>query len=159
MFEGNMSALMQQFPSHGELTWIGLRPGRKQAMVSMEEVEVDTLQGLIGDHYSGRGAKRQLTLFQWEHLAVIESFVGKSILPELLRRNLVIKGINLNSLKKQSFKIGSAVFKTTGLCHPCSRMETVLGCGGYNAMRSHGGITVQVIQSGKIKIGDDLIVN
>ena len=158
MYQNNISVLTQQFPANGELVWIGIRPARKQTMLSVEEILVDCQHGLTGDHYAGRSGKRQVTLFQWEHMAVLESFIGVSITPELLRRNLVIRGINLISLKKQVFQIGSAVFKTTGLCHPCSRMETVLGQGGYNAMRNHGGITAQIIQSGQIKIGDALFV-
>ena len=75
----------------------------------------------------------------------------------MLRRNLVVEGINLLALKKQKFRIGGAVFLTTGLCHPCSRMEKVLGYGGYNAMRGHGGITAQVIIDGMIHIDDQFI--
>lgn len=158
MYQENISTLTQQFPINGKLEWIGLRPARKQTMLSVKEVLVDRQYGLAGDHYAGSNGKRQVTLFQWEHLAVLESFTGESVVPELLRRNLVIRGINLISLKKQTFQIGSAVFKTTGLCNPCSRMETILGQGGYNAMRNHGGITAQVIQSGQIKIKDVLCV-
>ena len=87
-----------------------------------------------------------------------ESFMCKTIVPDLLRRNLVIKGINLLALKNREFRIGDAVFQTTGFCHPCSRMEKVLGAGGYNAMRGHGGLTAQVLQSGLIRVGDNLAI-
>lgn len=158
MIEKNISQLIQHFPNNGELLWIGLRPARKKPMISVEKIEVGSDCGLIGDHYAGRNHKRQVTMFQWEHIAVLESFTGKSIAPEMLRRNLLIRGINLLTLQKQIFQIGSTIFKTTGLCHPCSRMENILGHGGYNAMRNHGGITTQIIQSGQINIGDELIV-
>ena len=158
MFSDNISFLTQQFPTNGELVWIGVRPARKQAMISVKEISLDIENGLEGDHYSGRSCKRQVTIFQWEHLAVLESFTGKIITPDLIRRNLVIRGINLYALKKLTFQIGTAVFKTTGLCHPCSRMETELGKGAYNAMRNHGGITTQIIRSGLIKTGDELTV-
>jgi MOSC domain-containing protein YiiM len=66
----------------------------------------------------------------------------------------MVRGINLLALKDQQFQIGEAVLETTGLCHPCSRMEENLGEGGYNAMRGHGGITAKIIKSGRIKVGD-----
>ncbi len=154
MYTVDIQSLATQYPVTGELLWIGLRPSRKQSVLTVEEVTADTEEGLIGDHYAGTGKKRQVTLFQWEHLAVVESFLGKTVTPEMLRRNLLVRGINLLSLKKQTFQIGDAVFVYTGLCHPCSRMEAALGPGGYNALRSHGGITAKVMQSGRIKTGD-----
>lgn len=126
----NIAELIQTFPHSGELVWIGLRPARKEPMTIVNEVMADQRSGLIGDRYNGSSGKRQVTLIQWEHLAVLESITGKMISPGILRRNLVIKGINLLALKNQKFCIGNAVFQTTGLCHPCSRMEEVLGPGG-----------------------------
>lgn len=148
---------MQGFPYAGELIWIGLRPAREAAMMPVNEVIAEERSGLSGDRYKG-GGKRQVTLIQWEHLAVLASFTGMPVTPELLRRNLVIRGVNLLALKDRTFRIGEAVFQATGQCHPCSRMEQILGHGGYNAMRGHGGLTVRIIGSGVIRIGDSLTV-
>ena len=125
-------------------------------MIAVNEVMAEQRAGLAGDRYNGASCKRQVTLIQWEHLAVLESIMGKTITPELLRRNLVIKGINLLALKNREFRIGEAVFQTTGFCHPCSRMEKILGLGGYNAMRGHGGLTARVLKGGLIYVGDNL---
>jgi len=101
---------------------------------------------LDGDRYSVPTGARQVTLIQSEHLDVLASILGKEHLgPELLRRNLAISGINLLSLKNKNIIIGSTLLKITGLCHPCSRMESILGPGGYNAMRGHGGLTACVL--------------
>ena len=151
-----LAELFQTFPHAGKLVWIGVRPARGEPMIPVNEVMVDQRLGLIGDRYNSSSGKRQVTLIQWEHLSVIESIMGKTIAPELLRRNVVIKGINLLALKNRKFRIGEAVFQTTGFCHPCSRMEKVLGAGGYNAMRGHGGLTAQVLKGGLIHVGDNL---
>jgi MOSC domain-containing protein YiiM len=115
-------------------------------------------QGLAGDHYGG-GLKglRQVTLIQSEHLPVIGALLGgEAPSPCVLRRNLVVSGINLVALKGVRFRVGDAVLEGTGLCQPCSRMEETLGPGGYNAMRGHGGLTAQVVQDGVISVGDAL---
>lgn len=149
-------SLIDNVPQVGELTWIGIRPERRAPLRSLSEVKVTNVGGLEGDHFSSKKSrKRQVTLIQWEHLNAVASILGKDeISPSLTRRNLVVKGINLFSLRNKRFRIGEVIFEATGYCHPCSRMEENLGPGGYNAMRGHGGITVKVIQSGTIRIGD-----
>lgn len=158
MSQLSLAELLQVFPYSGEVMWIGVRPGKDEPILVLDEVLADTRSGLIGDRYNGNSGRRQVTLLQYEHLAVLESMLGKTIAPETLRRNLLIKGVNLLALKNCQFKIGEAVFQMTGLCHPCSKMENKLGVGGYNAMRGHGGINAQVLQGGLIRVADKLTV-
>ena len=153
----NIKELLNTLPQVGKVTWIGIRPQKRESLEVVESVEARTESGLVGDHYHGKSGKRQVTLIQREHLDGMASLLGMSeIDPLLLRRNIVVKGINLLALKDKEFKVGEAVLETTGLCHPCSRMEKNLGEGGYNAMRGHGGITARVVESGRIKVGDEV---
>jgi len=140
----------------GRVRWIGLRRERKQTPASVEETLAETGTGLAGDHYSGGWkGKREVTLIQQEHLEAVAKILGvESVDPGLVRRNIVVSGLNLQALKDTTFRIGGAVLEYTGPCHPCSRMEHNLGTGGYSAMRGHGGITARVVQEGTIHVGD-----
>ncbi len=152
--------LLDTVPQTGKLEWIGLAPTAQAEIQTVEEVEVRVDTGLVGDHHSQRkpGGKRQVTMIQQEHFPVVSQLLNhRDVKPELLRRNLVISGINLTSLKKQRFRIGNVVFEGTGKCAPCSLMEKNLGEGGYQAMRGHGGITTRVLSGGTIRIGDEVI--
>ena len=154
-----ITEMLNTLPQTGRVEWIGLRPARDQPMVEAESVEATQETGLVGDRFSGRkGNPRQVTLIQYEHLHVIASCLGqKEILPQTLRRNIVVSGINLLALKGNSFHIGSATLEYSGLCHSCSKMERLLGPGGYNTMRGHGGITARVLVDGRIKVADPVI--
>ena len=153
----NLKQLFATLPQVGKVEWIGLRPERRAPINVVEQVMADTKQGLIGDRYSGRSGKRQVTLIQFEHLAVIASLLGREdVDPALLRRNIGVSGINLLALKDKQFTIGDAVLEYTGLCHPCSFMETTFGDGGYNAVRGHGGINARVIKAGEIRLHDKI---
>jgi MOSC domain-containing protein YiiM len=153
-----LRTLMETFPIEGRLEWIGLRPGRRAPLLSMNHVEVIADHGLAGDHKGQRaGGKRQVTLIQREHLAAVAQLLRRDTVdPALLRRNLVVSGLNLLALRDERFRIGDVLFEGTGPCEPCSRMEEVLGEGGYNAMRGHGGITARVLSGGVIAVGDML---
>ncbi|WP_345955510.1 MOSC domain-containing protein [Mucilaginibacter sp. PAMB04168] len=155
-----LQKLMNTMPQQGMVTWIGIRPKRKAPLLSLNEVDAITLKGLAGDHFSGSPtSKRQLTLIQQEHLDLIASVMQKpDLTPGDLRRNIVVKGINLHALKDRKFWIGSVLLEYTGECHPCSRMEETLGPGGYNAVRGHGGITARIVKGGAITVGDKVRV-
>lgn len=149
--------LMDTMPQTGRVKWIGVRPARRAPVDILERVEADASQGLVGDRYAGRSGERHVTLIQWEHLAAAASVLGReSVDPALVRRNIVVAGINLLALKDRLFRIGAATLEFTDLCRPCSRMEEALGPGGYNAMRGHGGITARVVRSGVITLGDEV---
>jgi MOSC domain-containing protein YiiM len=163
--DGSTRALVERVPQQGELTGILLRPERRDGPLSVERAEVVAGLGLVGDHRSQRrspdpAAKRQVTLLQAEHLPVVASLMGRATLdPALLRRNLVVAGINLASLRDRRFWIGDVELEGTGWCHPCSRMEEALGPGGFQAMRGHGGITARVLADGCLRLGTTVRVD
>ncbi len=153
-----LTELLATLPQIGRVEWIGVRPARRVPMQVTEIVEARAGKGLTGDRFSGSPtSKRQVTLIQAEHLEVIARLLRRTDLdPSLVRRNIVVSGINLLALNGAQFRIGAAVFEGTGGCHPCSRMEEALGPGGYNAMRGHGGLTARVIEDGLIRVGDEV---
>jgi MOSC domain-containing protein YiiM len=149
-----IASLINTLPQRGTVEWLGLRPGRLAPVVAHTTVLAATEEGLQGDHYAGRSGKRQVTLIQAEQIEAIASMLGMAAIdPAVLRRNIVVRGINLLALKDKQFVVGDATLACTGLCHPCSRLEELLGPGGYNAVRGHGGITARVIVGGPIAVG------
>ncbi len=147
-----LSELIARVAQPGRVDWLGVRPVRKGAVRVVEAAELG-LRGLEGDH--GTSEKRALTLVQAEHLAVIGAYLGCGpVAAEDLRRNVVVSGINLLSLRGRVVEIGGAVVEVTGPCAPCSRMEAAFGHGGYAAVRGHGGVTARVLEVGRIALGD-----
>lgn len=141
----------------GVVTWIGLRPARHAAMQTAAEASLREADGVAGDHYHGRNGIRQVSLIAEEGLAAIGAFLGGGPAPAaLLRRNVVLRGINLLALKGRRFRLSDAVLEYTGECHPCSRMEELLGPGGYNAVRGQGGILARVLKPGRVRLGDQI---
>lgn len=151
----NIKDLFSVFPHPGRVEWLGIRPERREPVQVVDSITVSEKKGIVGDHYSGQSGNRHVTLIQAEHLPAIASLTGRDTLdPTLLRRNIVVSGLNLLALKDQTVQIGDVVLEITGQCHPCSKMETTLGPGGYNAVRGHGGMTAKVINEGVIRVGD-----
>lgn len=155
--------LLDEVPQTGRLEWIGVRTARRGPVEAVETAQLVAGLGIAGDHRTRErepdpSSRRQLTLVQAEHLPAVAAIVGRDVTPDMLRRNLVVSGLNLASLRGRRFRIGDAVCETSGPCHPCSRMEENLGVGGFQAMRGHGGLTARIIEGGTIRVGDPVTV-
>ncbi|HEX2941950.1 MAG TPA: MOSC domain-containing protein [Rhodopila sp.] len=159
MPQGNLFDLLSAPARPGRVVWIGLRPGRRTMVMPVDQAALDPVAGLAGDHYTNRNSRsRQVTLIAEEALHAIAAYLGRpGIEPGMMRRNIVMAGINPHALKSRNVRIGSAELQITGECHPCSRMEEIFGPGGYNAVRGHGGLTARIVAGGIVRIGDPII--
>jgi len=147
-----LAELQARHARDGRIEAIFLRPARHAAPHSVGTADL-TEAGLAGDH--ARAGPRALTLIQAEHLPVIAALANlDSLDAAILRRNLVISGINLAALRGRRLRLGGAEVEITGPAAPCSRMEAALGPGGYSAMRGHGGMTARVLTPGTVAVGD-----
>ena len=163
-----MRDLLRRFPRAGRIDALLLRPARDAPVQSVASAMLIEGAGIEGDRTAARassrpgGHKRQLTLIQAEHLPLIAAWCGLPALDAaLLRRNVVVSGLNLLSARSPlpgvAFDVhlgDEAVIELTGPCDPCSKMEALLGPGGLNAMRGHGGVTARVLRGGRVVVGD-----
>lgn len=152
-------------PAHiqGRIEAIVVRGHPRDTARSIQQTTALAGIGLADDRLGQRGeaelSTRQVTLIQQEHLPLIAAFARSGPLdPVDLRRNLVVSGINLLSLKNATLRVGDALIQIVGPCAPCSRMEEVIGPGGYAAMRGHGGMTARILEGGAIRVGDAVFV-
>jgi len=144
--------MMARFARPGRVEALLLRPERLAEPISVKIGQLH-IDGLEGDH--SRAGKRAVTLIQAEHLQVIAKLANlETVDAALLRRNIIVSGLNLLGFRKARLRVGQSVLEVAGPCPPCSRMEKALGHGGYTAMRGHGGVYAEVVAPGTIEVGD-----
>lgn len=96
-----------------------------------------------------------MALISREYIQQLAEKINQEFInPALLRRNLVISGMDMDLLRFQRLQIGDVILETSALCHPCSRMDQALGKGTKEAMMGLGGLCAKILQGGIIRVGD-----
>jgi hypothetical protein len=132
--------------------------GPMQAVSTAEAVEG---RGLLGDRYErgagtfskpgGRGY--DLTLVEAEALEEL-SAKGVELAPIEARRNLVVRGIPLDDLIGQRFRVGEVECLGQRRCEPCAHLERLTQPGALRGLVHRGGLRADVLTSGRIRTGD-----
>ncbi len=149
----------------GEVVGIYIAPGGSQPMQAVAEARAVTGKGLEGDRYFRQvgtysdkpGPHREVTLIALEALEAVRRETGIALAPGKSRRNVVTRGVPLNDLVGQTFRLGPVRVRAVRLCPPCQHLEDLAGLPGVmKALVDRGGLRVQVLADGSIRVGDPI---
>ena len=122
---------------------------------SVERASAVAGRGLEGDRYfEGKGTfstwegDHDLTLINAEAVEAIDLDPGEA------RRNVVVRGIDLNALVGQRFRIGEVDCEALELSPPCRHLEKLTRPGVLKELTGRGGIRCAIRTGGQIAVGD-----
>src|SRR5512132_178781 len=142
----------------GSVVGLLIAPEAEAPLVAVESVVAIAGRGLDGDRYaagrgtfSGPGRGYQLTLVEAQTLDEL------NVSWERARRNVVTRGVSLNPLVGRRFRIGEVECIGRRLCEPCAHLEKVSGAGLLRPLVHRGGLRADILVSGTIALGDELV--
>ena len=98
----------------------------EHGMQTLESAECQAGKGIAGDRYHNEnpGQKQQITLLSREVFQEMCSTLGlDGIDASVLRRNVLVSGIDLNGLIGRRFRLGEVLFEGVEECKPCYWMD------------------------------------
>jgi MOSC domain-containing protein YiiM len=120
-------------------------------------------RGLDGDRYanrvgtftprSGRSSGYDLTLIEAEVLDELTLPDGQRLGYVEARRNIVTRGIGLNTLVGQRFRVGDVECIGRRLCEPCAHLERLTHKGVLRNLIHRGGLRADILTAGNITVG------
>ena len=139
----------------GKLEAIFVKRFHRGPMDARDEAVLRTGRGLEGN--ADQGGVRQVTLVAQEPWTALMAEVGASLGPDARRANLVLSGIDLESSRGRTLKIGQCRLGITGETRPCERMdEATPGLRRAMGARWGGGAYAEVLTGGPIAVGDSV---
>ena len=121
-------------------------------------------RGLAGDRYHdgvgtwtdwrGITAGQALTLVEAEALEAAAEELGLEVTGAMARRNVVTRGVSLDALVGQRFRIGEVDCAGDRPCDPCRHLERLTAPGLLGALSGRGGLRADLLGSGTIRVGD-----
>ena len=141
------------------------------AMERVEEARAIEGCGIEGDRYcegtgfwTPYGDVCEVTLISSEDLDYIENELGIRVGNGEHRRNIVTRGIDLNDLRRNRFRIGEARRKRFRVGEalleydrprpPCRHVQDLTEPGMTRALKGRGGICARVVEGGMIRTQD-----
>lgn len=126
-------------------------------IIAHESIELVAGRGIPGDRFFDwkESYKGQLTFIDQEVIDDIRRHAENPELPlSAFRRNVVISGVDLNSLIGKIFTLDGIRLEGTEECRPCYWMDEACGKPGTeDIMKGRGGLRCRILDSGNLKLG------
>ena len=126
-------------------------------LLEVERIECVAGHGIRGDRYYdySENYQGQITFFSaevFESLARNSGLTSKS--PGVLRRNVIVSGVDLNKLIGKEFVIQGVRFRGTGHCKPCYWLDQAFAAGTERFLERNGGLRAQILTDGALAVGE-----
>ena len=140
------------FGRHGQ-------PAGANPIRAVTEVTCVARRGLRGDRFFDHKPdyKGQITFFAqevlerlWDALAIPPEQRD----PSAPRRNVVVEGVDLNSLIGETFTLQGVQFLGTEECRPCYWMDGAIHPGAEAWLRGQGGLRAKILSDGILRVSD-----
>src|SRR4051794_12060426 len=157
---------VSETPRHaGRVEAVLVAAHAEAAMTRVDRAIARAARGLEGDRYfDQRGTfsdaydrGHDLTLIEAEALDTLALASGQ-LAPEEARRNIVTRGIDLDALVGERFRIGGVECFGQRLCEPCAHLERLTKPGVLRALFHKGGLRADVLTDGEIRLGDEISI-
>ncbi len=135
------------FGHHGQ-------PACQHPIFEVDDVECVAGRGLRGDRFFDfkDNYKGQITFFSAE---VFEALRVELRLPQAqagsTRRNVLVRGMDLNALVGTEFELQGLRFAGVEPCKPCHWMDLALGAGAENWLQGRGGLRARILTGGVLR--------
>lgn len=143
-----------------EVLKLGITKNNNQKIQEVNSIDVFADKGVVGDrHFKDfNDPYCQLSLIESENIDYYNAKYGLNISYIDFRRNIVTKGIELNTLVGKKFLVGNNVeLEGIDLCRPCRHLTEILNQDNIlKEFLRKGGLRCRILTSSKIFIGDKI---
>ena len=133
---------------------IHLGSPRVAELRAVDSVRAVAGKGLEGDrhfHEDGAPAGQAITLVDAECVEAVGLQPGES------RRQLTVRGVDVNALVGKRFRVGEVECLGVELCEPCAHLEKMTRPGIIKDLAHRAGINADVLVGGVIRVGDEIV--
>jgi MOSC domain-containing protein YiiM len=153
---------------HGRIEWMHLvdvaggEPRAVESATLIAGFGLDGDRGVAAARAAGAAAvapESQLTLIAAEAIEAAAEHLGHPLPPGITRRNLTVRGVDLDAGVGRRLRIGGALVRGIEPCDPCGYLERVSGIPGITrALVDRGGLRCEVLEGAELRIGDLVVL-
>ena len=111
-------------------------------------------KGLEGDrHFHEEGARpgQAITLVAAEEVEAVGLAPGET------RRQVTVRGVDVNGLVGKRFRVGEVECLGVELCEPCMHLQEMTRPGIIKELTHRAGINADIVVGGTIRVGDPVV--
>lgn len=141
------------------------KPADEHPIIAVPEIECVAGRGIRGDRFFDYKPdyKGQITFFSAEiydelcgtllpPASQLSALNAQLPPPSAFRRNVITRGVDLNTLIGKQFTVQGVTFEGTAECSPCYWMDQAFAPGTEAALKGRGGLRAKILTDGWLRI-------